>query len=342
MHSELEPNSGILLINLGTPDSTDIADVRRYLGEFLMDPFVLSAPTIIRALIVYGFILPFRPRKSAEAYASIWTDEGSPLLTGSQKLARELASELHAPVALSMRYGNPSIEAGIQDLAAQGVEHVIVVPLYAQHADSTVTTSIRAVEAVLPGTMRHSILPPFYAADEHSQAWGELIKQNLPAQWDHILLSYHGVPEQHLRKADPTKSHCLQTTDCCNVASPAHSTCYRHQVYATSSNIAAHIGLTDDQYSVSFQSRLGPLPWLSPYTDQVLEELPGQGIKHLVVASPAFVVDNLETLEEIGMQGRETFLDAGGESFHLVPCLNSDPLWVSGLAKMCREKAAAA
>lgn len=336
MQSQLEPNSGILLINLGTPDSADVADVRRYLGEFLMDPFVLSAPTIIRALIVYGFILPFRPHKSAEAYATIWTDQGSPLLTGSQELADELASELQAPVVLSMRYGNPSIQSGINELAAQGVEHVIVVPLYAQHADSTVTTSLRAVEAALPDTMQHSVLPPFYGADEHSQAWGELIQQHLPEQWDHLLLSYHGLPEQHLRKADPTGNHCLQQENCCYQQSPAHKTCYRHQVYATSSNIAAHIGLGEDQYSVSFQSRLGPLPWLSPYTDKVLEELPGQGVKHLVVASPAFVVDNLETLEEIGIQGRETFLEAGGESFHLVPCLNADPLWVSGLAKLCR------
>ena len=341
MQADTHEKTGFLLINLGTPDSTDVADVRRYLGEFLMDPFVLSAPTLIRALIVYGFILPFRPHKSAEAYASIWTEAGSPLLTGSQNLAREVAAELQAPVALSMRYGQPSIKSGIEELAAQGVAHVVVVPLYAQHADSTVSTSLHAVEKALPKSMRHSILPPFYGAAEHSQAWGELIKRNLPDHWDHLLLSYHGLPEQHLRKADPTKSHCLQQEDCCNTPSPAHSTCYRHQVFATSANIAAHVGLTEDQYSVSFQSRLGPLPWLSPYTDQVLEALPDQGVKHLVVASPAFVVDNLETLEEIGMQGRETFLNAGGETFNLVPCLNSDPLWVRGLADLCRARAAA-
>lgn len=341
MQADTHEKTGFLLINLGTPDSTDVADVRRYLGEFLMDPFVLSAPTLIRALIVYGFILPFRPHKSAEAYASIWTEAGSPLLTGSQNLAREVAAELQAPVALSMRYGQPSINSGIEELAAQGVAHVVVVPLYAQHADSTVSTSLHAVEKALPKSMRHSILPPFYGAAEHSQAWGELIKRNLPDHWDHLLLSYHGLPEQHLRKADPTKSHCLQQDDCCNTPSPAHSTCYRHQVFATSANIAAHVGLTENQYSVSFQSRLGPLPWLSPYTDQVLEALPDRGVKHLVVASPAFVVDNLETLEEIGMQGRETFLNAGGETFNLVPCLNSDPLWVRGLADLCRARAAA-
>ena len=341
MQADTHEKTGFLLINLGTPDSTDVADVRRYLGEFLMDPFVLSAPTLIRALIVYGFILPFRPHKSAEAYASIWTEAGSPLLTGSQNLAREVAAELQAPVALSMRYGQPSLKSGTDGLAAQGVAHVVVVPLYAQHADSTVSTSLHAVEKALPKSMRHSILPPFYGAAEHSQAWGELIKRNLPDHWDHLLLSYHGLPEQHLRKADPTKSHCLQQDDCCNTPSPAHSTCYRHQVFATSASIAAHVGLTEDQYSVSFQSRLGPLPWLSPYTDQVLEALPDQGVKHLVVASPAFVVDNLETLEEIGMQGRETFLNAGGETFNLVPCLNSDPLWVRGLADLCRARAAA-
>jgi len=328
MQTAQSTKNGFLLINLGTPKSPSVKDVRQYLGEFLMDRHVLDVPWFLRKIIVSGFILPFRPKSSAEAYGKIWTDEGSPLLVKSQTLADSLEATLGEPVALSMRYGSPSIHDGIHALQARGVDNVCIIPLYPQHADST-------------EGMSSFVMPPFYKEPQHVKAWGEVIREHLPEKWDHLLFSYHGLPERHLETADPTKKHCLNCDDCCNVPSPAHDTCYRHQVYETSKEIIKYLGLRDDQYGVSFQSRLGRLPWLTPYTDKVLEELPSKGIKNVALVCPAFVVDNLETLEEMGMQGHETFMEAGGETFTLIPCINDSPVWVEGLADLCRQESEA-
>ncbi len=337
--SEQSSTVGFLLINLGTPDSPEVKDVRRYLGEFLMDPHVLDVPWVLRALIVKAFILPFRPKDSAEAYGKIWTPEGSPLLVKSQALADKLHERLGAPVALSMRYGKPSISDGLQVLHDAGVTQVCIVPLYPHYADSTITTSVNATADQMPQHMQGDVIEPFYRAPEHTKAWGENIRAHLPEHWDHLLFSYHGLPERHLTKTDPTNQHCLKQSDCCNVDSLAHKTCYRHQVMVTSNEIARYLDIPAEKQSVSFQSRLGRIPWLTPYTDQVLEQMPSQGIQHVAVACPAFVVDNLETLEEMGMQGEETFLQAGGESFTLIPCVNDNDLWVDGLAALCLQQA---
>lgn len=322
---------GVLLANLGTPKSPSVADVRAYLGEFLMDRHVLDVPWPIRKLIVSGFILPFRPKQSAHAYASIWQPEGSPLLLESQALQAALATALddHTPVALGMRYGEPSLATALSELDAAGVKQVLLIALYPQHAASTRSTCIEQVEALLPPHMQLTVLPPFFEEPDYIRILADSVRPHLAEPFDHLLLSYHGLPERHLTKADPTGKHCLQAPDCCSVDSVAHATCYRHQVYATSNALAAALELTEDQISTSFQSRLGRLPWLTPYTDQTLAELPGKGVKRLVVACPAFVADNLETLEEIGIQGRETFLAAGGEELRLVPCLNADAQWVA-------------
>ena len=302
---------GILLVNLGTPDSTSVADVRRYLGEFLMDRHVIDVPQLIRRLIVSGFILPTRPKRSAHAYAQIWdaagANTGSPLLHYSKQLVNELASEVGIPCALAMRYGRPTIAAAIDELQQAGVTQVLLVALYPHYADSTIGTTVEAVSDALGERMTLQVLAPFYANDGYIEAQAALIKQNLPPRLDHLLLSYHGLPERHLTKADPTGSHCLQREDCCQVPSPAHATCYRHQVLVTSRLLAQRLALDEHQYSVSFQSRLGRLPWLTPYTDITLAELPARGVKHLAVACPAFVADNLETLEEMGISGRRTF-----------------------------------
>ena len=339
--SEQPQKIGYLLINLGTPDSPEVKDVRRYLGEFLMDPHVLDVPWALRALIVNAFILPFRPKDSAEAYSKIWTPEGSPLLVKSQALADKLHERLGAPVALSMRYGKPAIADGLQVLHDSRVTQVCIVPLYPHYADSTITTSVKAAMERMPAGMQGDVIPPFYQAPEHTKAWGENIRKHLPEKWDHLLFSYHGLPERHLTKADPTDQHCLKQNNCCNVDSVAHKTCYRHQVMVTSQEIARYLDIEESRHSVSFQSRLGRIPWLTPYTDQVLKQMPSQGIKRVAVACPAFVVDNLETLEEMGMQGEETFLEAGGESFTLIPCINDDDLWVEGLTALCLQQAAA-
>lgn len=328
---------GILLANLGTPASPAVADVRRYLGEFLMDRHVLDVPWLLRKLIVSCFILPFRPKNSAEAYASIWTSEGSPLLLESEALKQALGSSLddEMPVALGMRYGEPSLASAVAELRDAGVDEILLVALYPQHAASTRTTCIEAVEALLPAGVRLTVLPPFYNDPQYIDALAASVRPYLAEDWDHLLLSYHGLPERHLTKADPTGSHCLQSGHCCETPSPAQATCYRHQVYATSSALQAALELPNERVTTSFQSRLGRLPWLTPYTDQVLKELPTRGVQKLLVACPAFVADNLETLEEIAIQGEETFIEAGGESLTMVPCLNADPAWVQVLADWC-------
>lgn len=328
---------GILLVNLGSPDSTRVPDVRRYLGEFLMDRHVIDSPWPIRRLIVSGFILPFRPRRTAEAYRSIWTAEGSPLLVHSRALAEALARKVEAPVELAMRYGRPDIDSAVSRLLATGVEEILLIPLYPHHADSTRRTTIERVRQRLGGEhARLRVLPPFYGDSDYLDVLTRLVRTHLPGDCQRLLFSFHGLPERHLRKADPTHSHCLARSDCCEVPSVAHQSCYRHQAFVTARAVAARLGLEASQWQVSFQSRLGRLPWLSPYTDQVLDSLPGQGITRLTVVCPAFVADNLETLEEIGLAGRARFLDAGGESFTLVPCLNDDDEWVDVLAKWCR------
>lgn len=334
---------GILLVNLGTPKSHEVVDVRRYLSQFLMDPYVLDVPWILRRIIVSCFILPFRPARSAAAYASIWEPEGSPLLLHSRALETSFANHFPFACALAMRYGEPSIENKLEELRDQGVRDLLLVPLYPQHADSTRTTSIEAVQKWLSTNknetddMRVRVLAPFFDRPGYINSLAAIIEEGLTHQWDHLLLSYHGLPERHITRADPTGNHCLQSDNCCANPSPAHDTCYRHQSYRTAKLLAERLQIPDHRYSVSFQSRLGRLPWLTPYTDEVLQQLPSRGVKHLVIACPAFIADNLETLEEIGIRGRATFLAAGGTELTLIPCLNDNANWVKALAHWCRE-----
>ncbi|MEZ5549845.1 MAG: ferrochelatase [Pseudomonadales bacterium] len=333
---------GILLVNLGTPASTETRDVRKYLAEFLMDPHVVDLPWPLRALLVYGAILPRRPGRSAAAYRSIWDaagpGTGSPLKHFSQGLRHALEQRTDMPCELAMRYGEPALDSALQALAAKGVTRTLLVPLYPQHAASTRTTTIEATRRQLPSGMTLEILPPFFNHPDYIQAQADLIRRHLPAEWDHLLLSYHGLPERHLTRADPTGAHCLKTADCCERPSVAHATCYRHQVRRTSDALISAIGLDASRVTTSFQSRLGRAAWLTPYTDATLQALAGQGVRKLVVACPAFVADNLETLEEIGIAGREQFLAAGGESFTLVPCLNDDEAWISALSAWCLDR----
>ena len=254
--------TGFLLVNLGTPASTAVADVRAYLKEFLTDPFVIDLPSPFRQLLVGTFILPFRPKRSAEAYRKIWDSAGagtgSPLLHYSRLLQKALEPLLNGrPCEVAMRYGNPGIEAAIRRLAGQGVEHLKLVCLYPQHADSTRQTTIEAVTAVLPAGMALEVIPPFFDDPGYLDAQAAVIERHLPADSDHLLLSYHGLPERHLTRADPTGSHCLASPDCCEVASIAHATCYRHQARVTSTLLAERLALPADRWSVSYQSRLG-------------------------------------------------------------------------------------
>ncbi len=331
----------LLLVNLGSPASTDVADVRRYLNQFLMDPYVVDLPWPLRRLLV-SLILIRRPAQSAHAYASIWWDEGSPLVVLSQRLRQAMQSQWsQGPVELPMRYGEPSLQTVLTRLAAQGIHQVTLAPLYPQFADSTTTTVIEEAKRVLRERqldLRLSILPPFYDQPEYLDALVDSAKPYLQQGFDHLLLSFHGLPERHLHKLDPS-GHCLKDADCCRTASPeVLARCYRAQCLRSAEAFAARLGLGPQQWSVSFQSRLGRAKWIEPYTEARLEALARQGVKKLLVMCPAFVADCIETLEEIGDRGREQFQAAGGESLQLVPCLNDHPSWVAAL-KTLSERA---
>ncbi len=336
---EVGVHRGILLVNLGTPASTRTRDIAAYLREFLLDGHVLDLPAPLRWLIVHLLILPFRTKRSATAYARIWDaaapGSGSPLLHYSQLCRDRLAACVDTPVALAMRYGSPSIGAAMGELADAGVTRIVLLPLYPQHADATRTTTIAAARAALPPGTTLEVIPPFHNHPRYLDAQAAVVAGCLPERWDHLLFSYHGLPERHIHKADPTGEHCLRRGNCCAEPSVAHSTCYRHQAFRTSALVAQRLRIDPERYSLSFQSRLGRLPWLTPHTDQELAALPGRGVRDLVVACPAFVADNLETLEEIGMAGREIFRAAGGNTLTLVPCLNDAPEWIAALRQLC-------
>lgn len=328
---------GVLLVNLGSPDSPTAKDVKPYLDEFLMDERVIDAPKWLRAFLVKGIILQTRPKKSAKAYAKIWWEEGSPLIVLSERFATKLKQHTQMPVALGMRYGTMTIKNALQELRDKGVDEVLLVPLYPHYAMSSYET---VVVKVLEEQQKHfpqmqvTTLPAFYKNQDYIQALSESIKDGLKDfDYDHILFSYHGIPERHIRKSDPTRFHCKIDGSCCSINSVAHNTCYRHQVYDTTEMMKAYLGLPDEQVSTSFQSRLAGDPWLKPYTDYEFERLAKEGKKRLAVITPAFVSDCLETLEEIAMEGKEQFEEAGGEGYKHIPCMNDNEQWVKVMAK---------
>ena len=332
---------GVLLVNLGSPDSTTTKDVKKYLGEFLMDERVIDIPYLVRALLVKGIILNTRPRKSAKAYRKIWWPEGSPLIVLSKRLHKKVQEKVEIPVALAMRYGNPSLEFGLQQLVNQGVTNVLVVPLYPQFAMATTETILvlaqQLVEEKFP-TLQLESLPAFYNKKDYIQNLAASIQEYKNSfQPDYILFSYHGVPERHIKKSDVTKSHCKIDGQCCITSSAAHEFCYRHQCYETTRQVAEALGLEEGTYSTSFQSRLGRDPWLQPYTDATIDGLAQKGIKKLAVATPAFVSDCLETLEEIGMEAAHSFKENGGEDFLAIPCLNDREDWVATLSNWIKD-----
>ncbi|MGV4438550.1 ferrochelatase [Ornithobacterium rhinotracheale] len=327
---------GVLLINLGSPDSTKTSDVRRYLREFLSDPKVIDV-WFVRNIILHLFILPFRPKKSAEAYRKIWWKEGSPLIVLTERLQQKMQEKADYPIAIGMRYGNPSIKKGLEELKAQGCDEVFVIPLYPQYAMSTTETVVEKTEEVqrkyFP-EMKLTFQEPFYNDADYISALAESIKGELPAEFDKLLFSYHGIPERHIHKTD--KTNTCQIGKCCfKEDNPSHATCYRHQCYKTTELTREALGLDKKQVMQSFQSRLGNDPWLQPYTDATLEGFPAKGVKKIAVVAPAFVSDCLETLEEIAMEGKEEFLEAGGEEFHYIPCLNDSQVFVDLLLKWC-------
>jgi len=333
---------GILLINTGTTAAPRPAETRAYLREFLSDPRVIDKPAAVRWFVLNAFILPFRPKNSAEAYDKIWTDKGSPLLVISKEQADGLKERLpDAEIEVGMRYGWPSIPHAFDELVQKGVDRIIAVPLFPQYSSAANGSALELVYLlaaerwVVPPV---SALPEFYNDPGFLDAWHAVAAPVLEDfKPDFVLFSFHGLPETQVTKADASGTHCLKKDDCCETIGDANKHCYRAQCVATTRELVKRLGLGQDQYSMSFQSRLGRDPWLKPATDVVVPELGKKGMKRLAVLCPAFVSDCLETLEEIGIRAKDDFLKAGGEDLVQVPCLNSSPAWLDALAAMLRR-----
>ncbi len=326
---------GILLVNLGTPDSSSVKDVRKFLREFLMDPLVVDLPFVLRWILVNLIIVPFRGPKSSKEYKMLWTKEGSPLKYHSEKLLKKLKEKLtnRYQIALAMRYQSPSIKSALLSLQHKNCDELLIIPLFPQYAQATSLSVINAVKLQLE-QMSWVIKPKFlstFATDEGfidsiiHQA--DELKTVTDIQTDHTVFSYHGLPERQLIKVN---ADCL-TDHCCSQLTTNNEHCYRAQCFATTRALAKKLKLSKEQYSVCFQSRQGRIPWTQPYIDEVIVELAKQGRRHVRVFSPAFVADCLETTIEIGQTYRQLFIQHGGEELTLVPSLNSSDEWVDAL-----------
>ncbi|HJM15759.1 MAG TPA: ferrochelatase [SAR86 cluster bacterium] len=328
---------GILLVNLGSPKNLEDKSIKEYLREFLSDDLVIDYPKWIQQVLVNWIIVPNRYKKTQEAHSKIWTEEGSPLINNTIELGRHLAEESSLQVEAAMRYQEPSIDEGLKSLINKGCSSIQVIPLYPHYAiSSSLTTKNKVIEAAkdLNEKVDVNFVEPFYNNPEYIDSLCSLIKEYRKEDSDLLLFSYHGIPIRHLRKANPNKKHNYQL--CKKSECISKEFCYRHQVYETSRLCAEKLNIPKDQWKVSFQSRIGP-GWLKPFTDKELNILPGKGIKRVDVISPSFIIDNLETLEEINIEGRQDFLAAGGEEFNYIPCLNSSKDWVEALNKISKR-----
>jgi protoporphyrin/coproporphyrin ferrochelatase len=333
--------TGVLLLQLGTPDSTEVGDVRRYLREFLSDPRVLDVPAPVRWLLLNAVILPFRPRRSAEAYEKIWTDRGSPLTIHTEELVEKLADELgdRYRVTYGMRYRNPSIESAVEYLEAEGCRRIVVLPQFPQYASASTGSAVEEALRVIsdrPNVPDVCCFGDFYDdpgfLDSAAGVAAPLLSEFRP---DHVVFSYHGLPEKQIRGGDRTGTWCLQA-GCCDRMTETNRFCYRAQCHETTRRLAERLDLPPSKFSTTFQSRLKGQKWIEPYTDYLLPELWESGVRRLAVLTPSFAADCLETLEEIGIRGRQQWEDLGGKDFLLVPCVNADERWVTAMAGMVR------
>ena len=333
---------GVLLLQLGTPDSTDVDDVRKYLREFLGDPRVLDVPAPARALLLNAVILPFRPRRSAEQYRKIWTDEGSPLLVFTTRLAEEIQERLGDGylIKVAMRYQNPSIASALEDLSAAGCERIVISPMFPQYSSAAYGSAVARVLELLEGKWNvpaASTVPPFYDHPGFVRSVADIARPLLDDfRPDHVLFSYHGLPESQIRKSDPSGQWCLERSDCCDQMRAENRFCYRAQAFATTRAVAGDLELEQRAHATTFQSRLAGQKWIEPYTDRILDDLYANGVRRLAVLTPSFVADCLETLEEIGIRLREQWEGNGGEDLLLVPCVNASPEWADALTAMIR------
>jgi len=332
---------GILLVNLGTPDSPEVPDVRKYLNEFLMDERVIDIPALNRALLVKGIIVPFRSPKTAKLYKEIWDENGSPLLYFSKiqaaLLQEQLGDEYH--VELAMRYQSPSIESALANMKAGLVDSIQVIPLFPQYASASGGSVIQKVMELVSKWQtipKIDFISSFHDNKLMIEAFADNAKKYQPESYDQILFSFHGLPERQLIKCDHTGHHCLKKEDCCHTLTDVNKYCYSAQCHDTARLIAAELNITADQYSVCFQSRLGKEPWVQPYTSDVLKDLAAKGKKRLLVFCPAFVADCLETLYEVSVEYHEEFKALGGEEVQLVASLNEHPKWIQAMVEMVK------
>jgi ferrochelatase len=333
---------GVLLLNIGTPDAPDVKSVRRYLREFLSDPRVVDLPAWQRWILLNLFILPFRPKRSAAAYQQIWTDTGSPLLNYSKQLREKLAHELGEQyvVTLGMRYGQPSIATAIKYLQQQQCQKLLLLPLFPQYSVAATGSALAAALTCLQQQNYHPevvVKDAFYAEQEYIQSLAAIITENLADfSADYLLFSFHGIPQRQLQHNCFTVvcDHC----HACPTIDKNNAFCYRAQCYATTRLVAETMKLEEKKYGVAFQSRLGRAAWIQPYTTVSLTQLAQQGVKKLAVVCPSFVLDCLETLEEIGIRAREQWLALGGEMFKLIPALNVEPQWIKTLVRYIKKQ----
>lgn len=330
--------TGLLLINLGSPDKPDIPSIRRYLRQFLSDPFVVNMNPIARWLLAF-YVSRTRAPQSAAAYKKIWTGKGSPLLIHTEELCRKVSKKLggNYVVKMAMRYGNPSIKSALESLVSRGVSRILVLPLYPQYAQATTVSSVNEVHWAahkIKLSIPTEFLPSFCDHPSFIRAFAERGRKQLSRlTLDHILFSFHGLPETQIKRIDASGC-CLVQPTCCDQFTDINKDCYRAQCFQTAILIAKKLGLKKENYTVSFQSRMGQVRWIEPYTDCELISLARKGKKRVAVFCPSFVADCLETLEEIGIRGRQLFTKNGGEIFEMVSSLNDDPLWVEAVCGM--------
>ncbi|MES0488640.1 MAG: ferrochelatase [Leptospirales bacterium] len=338
MRSLKNEEKAILLINTGSPNSINTGDVASYLRQFLMDKRVIDIPWVFRSLLVRVIIVPFRAKKSAAFYKKIWTNSGSPLKSETQKLASLVEKKTKFQTAMAMRYGNPSISQTVKELYSQGIRQVFAVPMFPHYAMSTYESVVEEFKSVCQkfSNLSVDIKEPYFENAQYLNAIIANAKPFVTKKFDHILFTYHSLPNRHLVKTDPTKNHCLQKENCCHIESEAFVYCYKAQTYRTTLKLAEKLKLKEGQYSISYQSAMRG-EWIGPSTESVLTQIPKKGVKSLVVIAPGFVTDNLETLEELQIRGKDYFLNAGGKKYTFVPCLNSTTPWVNAISQWAGE-----
>lgn len=336
--------TGILLINTGTPDSPSVNDVRRYLREFLNDPRVMDISWLLRLLLVNLVIVPFRSSRSAKLYEKIWTREGSPLLVHCNKLKEKLQNELkeNYVVELGMRYQKPRIENALNKLMESKVKRIIILPLFPQYASSSTGTSIeKALRIISKWKVIPSIqvINQFYYHPGFVNSFAEIAKQYDLNSYDHILFSYHGLPERHIKKSSEEygSSNCT-LRKCCDEINSNNQYCYRAACFHTSRLIAGKLNISEDRYTTCFQSRLGKTPWIKPYSEKVIFEKARLGVKTILVFSPSFVADCLETIYEIGIEYNHLFQYYGGKKIQLAESLNANEKWIGTLKEIITEQ----